>query len=347
MRNYLVRTSISAIAIVGALSLGASGAEAKKKILRADTGSPGAVSHAVIVVLGKVWQKELGITIQINDSQTLTRSAMKLGRGQLEIMPFPTSIYEFMSKGSRMYKKKLHNEAIAASKNVRSIWGWQAVLFHPVTFDIAGIKTFSDIKGKRVFTGPPSGAAAVTSESMIRALTGYEANKDYKAIRLPWGGGLQAMMDGKLDVFMRPDGLGSAMIEQLGLTRKFRLLNAADSSNKAAWGKWTKGLGRSPGIIPAGTYKGQVNNNINIAVGAVTFQIGVNKQAISEDMAYRMTKLTWDKLGEIHQTAASLRSIKKSSPFTGVNMPLHMGAVRYYRENGIKIPAKLLPPEAK
>ena len=139
MSNYLVRTSISAIAIVGALSLGASGAEAQKKILRADTGSPGAVSHAVIVVLGKVWQKELGITIQINDSQTLTRSAMKLGRGQLEIMPFPTSIYEFMSKGSRMYKKKLHNEAIAASKNVRSIWGWQAVVFHPVTFDIAGI----------------------------------------------------------------------------------------------------------------------------------------------------------------------------------------------------------------
>ena len=62
MRNHLVRTSISAIAIAGALSLGASGAEAQKKILRADTGSPGAVSHAVIVVLGKVWQKELGIT---------------------------------------------------------------------------------------------------------------------------------------------------------------------------------------------------------------------------------------------------------------------------------------------
>ncbi len=347
MRNQLVSTSIFAIALAGALSLGAPGAYAQKKILRADTGSPGAVSHAVIVVLGKVWQKELGITIQINDSQTLTRSAMKLGRGQLEIMPFPTAIYQFLSKGSRMYKKKLHKQAIAASKNVRSIWGWKAVVFHPVTFDIANIKTFADLKGKRVFTGPPSGAAAVTSESLIRALTGYEANKDYKAIRLPWGGGLQAMMDGKLDVFMRPDGLGSAMIEQLGLTRKFRLLNAADSSNKGAWGKWTKVLGRSPSIIPAGTYKGQVNNNINIAVGAVTFQIGVNKQAISEDMAYRMTKLTWDKLGEIHQTAAMLRSIKKSSPFIGVNMPLHMGAVRYYREIGIKIPAKLLPPEAK
>jgi hypothetical protein len=347
MRNQLVSTSIFAIALAGALSLGAPGADAQKKILRADTGSPGAASHAVIVVLGKVWQKELGITIQVNDSQTLTRSAMKLGRGQLEIMPFPTSIYGFLSKGSRMYKKKLHKEAIAASKNVRSIWGWQAVLFHPVTFDIDGIKTFADLKGKRVFTGPPSGAAAVTSETMIRALTGYEANKDYKAIRLPWGGGLQAMMDGKLDVFMRPDGLGSAMIEQLGLTRKFRLLNAADSSNKEQWGKWLKGLGREPGVIPAGTYKGQVNNNLNIATGAITFQIGINKTSISEEMAYNMTKLTWAKLDEIHNTASLLRTINKSKPFVGVNMPLHVGAVRYYREMGIKIPAVLIPPEAK
>ena len=347
MRKSLFPGSVTAMAIAGALTLGSADVLAQKKILRADTGSPGAVSHAVIVVLGKVWQKELGITIQINDSQTLTRSAMKLGRGQLEIMPFPTSIYGFMSKGSRMYKKKLHKQAIAASKNVRSIWGWQAVLFHPVTFDVDNIKSFMDIKGKRVFTGPPSGAAAVTSESMIRSLTGYEANKDYKAIRLPWGGGLQAMMDGKLDVFMRPDGLGSAMIEQLGLTRKFRLLNAADFSNKAAWGKWLKGLGRAPGVIPPGTYKGQVNNNISIATGAVTFQIGINKTSISEDMAYQMTKLTWEKIDEIHKTAASLRTINKASPFTGVNMPLHVGAVRYYREKGIKIPVALIPPEAK
>ena len=178
MRNHLVRTSISAIAIVGALSLGASGAEAQKKILRADTGSPGAVSHAVIVVLGKVWQKELGITIQINDSQTLTRSAMKLGRGQLEIMPFPTSIYEFMSKGSRMYKKKLHNEAIAASKNVRSIWGWQAVVFHPVTFDIAGITELNDGKTPKSVhvTATKDSGETVEFDAKVRIDTPGEAD---------------------------------------------------------------------------------------------------------------------------------------------------------------------------
>ncbi len=342
-----LKYGIAALALAGVAAMSSGVAHAQTKILRADTGSPGAVSHAVIVVLGKVWQKDLGVTIQINDSQTLTRSALKMGRGQLEVMPFPTTIYKFLSQGSRMYKKKLSEQAKAASKNVRSIWGWKAVVFHPVTFEVDTIKTFADIKGKRVFTGPPSGAAAVTSESMIKALTGYEPNKDYTAIRLPWGGGLQAMMDGKLDLFMRPDGPGSAMIEQLGLTRKFRLLDAADSSNMNAWKKWTSALGRAPGVIPSGTYKGQVNSDKNIAVGAVTFQIAVNKDSISEEMAYNMTKLTWDNIDTIHKTAQTLKPIDPKHPFVGVNMPLHVGAVKYYREKGIAIPNAILPPEAK
>ena len=52
-------------------------------------------------------------------------------------------------------------------------------------------------------------------------------------------------------------------------------------------------------------------------------------------------------VAEIKKTAVTLNTINEKSPFTGVNMPLHMGAVRYYREKGIKIPARLIPPEAK
>ena len=91
------------IVAVGAL-LGSSPADAQKKILKADTGNPGGTSHVVTVVLAKIWARELGMSIQINDGQTLTRSGLKLGRGQLDILPMPPAIYEFMTKGSRMYK---------------------------------------------------------------------------------------------------------------------------------------------------------------------------------------------------------------------------------------------------
>ena len=70
---------------------GTTDAFSKDRILRADTGSPGASSHTATVVVGKVLGSKLGFTLQVNDSQTLTRSALKLGRGQLDWMPFPTA----------------------------------------------------------------------------------------------------------------------------------------------------------------------------------------------------------------------------------------------------------------
>ena len=317
----------------------------KDRILRAHTGSPGANSHTSTVVVGKVLGSKLGFTLQVNDSQTLTRSALMLGRGQLDWFPMPTAIPFLMAKGLGPYKKEpMKSKAAALLKNIRAIWGWNANLFHFVTFDVDKIKTFKDIKGKVVYTGPPSGAAAVTSESIIHTLTGYKPNVDYTARRLPWGGGLQAMLDGKLDVYTRPSAVGGAILEQLGMKKKYRLLDAEDP---ATLKKWSKHPARVIGTIPAGSYKAQVNNDKDLVAAGTTFFISMNKDNVSADLAYGMTKVTWKHLDEIYKSAKTLSAIDPNKPFTGVNVPLHVGAIKYYREVGIKIPKRLIPPEAK
>jgi hypothetical protein len=340
-----MRSNVCVLALISMLALGTTSAFSKDRILRADTGSPGGSAHTATVVLGKVLGSKLGFTLQVNDKQTLTRSALKLGRGQLDWFPFPTTVYFLMTKGKGPYKKEpMKTKALELSKNLRSIWGWSANIFHFVTFKTDEIKTFQDLKGKSIYTGPPSGAAAVISESIIKAVTGYKPNVDYKAVRLPWGGGLQAMLDGKLDVFARPCALGCAILDQLGMKSKYRLL---DVGQESALKKWSKHPARVIDKIPAGVYKAQVNNDKNLVGAGTTFLIALNKTNISNDLAYKMTKATWDNLDEIHKSAKTLATIKKETPFTGVNMPLHMGAVKYYREVGIKIPKRLLPPEAK
>ena len=324
---------------------GATDVFSKDRILRADTGSPGGSAHTATVVVGKVLGSKLGFTLQVNDKQTLTRSALKLGRGQLDWMPFPTAIPFLMAKGKGPYRKEpMKSKAAAQLKNIRAIWGWNANLFHFVTFDVDKIKTFKDMKGKIVYTGPPSGAAAVTSEAIIKALTGYKPNVDYTARRLPWGGGLQAMLDGKLDVFARPSALGGAILEQVGMKKKYRLLDAEDAGLLK---KWSKHPARVVGTIPAGTYRAQVNNDKDLVAAGTTFMIAMNKNNISADLAYKMTKTTWEHLDEIYKSAKTLSAIDKNKPFVGVNVPLHIGAVKYYREVGIKIPKRLLPSEAK
>lgn len=337
-----LKTSVAIAALLGTVMFGVPDAAAQGKIFKAETANPGSTGHALMVVATKILKRELGTDIQINDSQTLTKSTLKLGRAQVDFVIVPTAVYRFMATGSAMYKKSLHDEAIKSAKDVRALFGFVGALFHPVTYEINTIKTWKDIKGKRVFTGPPSGGAVVTVEAMIQALTGYKPNVDYKAIHLNWGSGLQAMMDGKLDLFVRPVNPGAAMIEQLGVSKKFRLLDVGDAVDSEAFKKWLKRPGTVAGTVPAGTYKGQVNNDKDITGGAVTFFLGVNK-GLPDDLAYKITKTLWANIDEIYKTSAILKTISLKHPFTGVNAKLHPGAVHFYKEKSIAVPDSLMP----
>ena len=88
-------------------------AAAQSNIIRADTDAQGGPGHTLIVVASKIWRRELdGLSVQVNDSQTLTRSALKLGTGKLEVMPLPTTVAGYLQKGERMYAKDLKEQAM-------------------------------------------------------------------------------------------------------------------------------------------------------------------------------------------------------------------------------------------
>jgi len=343
MRFNRFRFTIAGLALAGLIT--ATAPAHSEKILKAAAGNPGAASHAIMTIFAKIANRETGTSIQINDGQTLTKTTLALGLGKLDLTPSVPAIIQYLGQGTRMYRK-VKSRAQKASGDVRGIMGWMANWFHPVVFEDRPIKKWADIKGKRVFTGPPSGAAAVTAEMIIRIATGYKPNVDYKAIRLNWGAGLQAMMDGQLDLYMRPAPMGAAMIQQLGLSRKFRLLTVSkDIVASAGWKKLEKIPGRLTGVIPAGTYKGQIGDN-DVTVGAATMILVANK-GLSNDLVYRMTKAFWDNLNEVHTTVHTLKSINKKQPLLTLNTPLHAGALKYYKEVGIKVPAALVPPEAR
>ncbi len=325
--------------LAGAFAMGATTASAQS-ILKADVPGPGSTNHTIFIVLAKIWKKHAGISVQVNEGQTLTRSAIKLGQGRIDIMPFPPIAMPWLKKGTRMYKKNA-KVAIAAAKNLRLINTYVGGVFHQVVWADSNIKTHADLKGKRVFTGPPAGGAAITAESMIRAVSGFNPNKEYTAVRLPWGSGMQAMQDGKLDVFIRPAGLGSATIDQLGVKRPFRLLTVGDKINTPGWKKFLGKTGRVTAKIPAGTYKNQANNSTDNYTNGFMSQIVVRAD-LSADLVYKLTKAMFDNLREMHASAVTLKPVGLDDPFKSGNAPLHPGALRFYKEIGKKIPQRLL-----
>ena len=165
------------------LSIGASGADAET--LKVETGTSAGLTTLIPQLLAKSLSVQ-GVEFRINADQTLTRSALSLGIGRLDAAIVPPPAYNAMSRGVGPYKDSA-DQAKAAAADLRALFPFAGGVFHPIVWADSGIETWDDMKGKRIFIGPPAGAANQQITTLIRlASGGFEPDKDYTPVRLGW-----------------------------------------------------------------------------------------------------------------------------------------------------------------
>jgi len=314
-------------------------AVATGKIYKGETAGVGDPVHTMFVTFANQAGKA-GVEIQVNAGQTLTKSMLKGGRQEIDFFSTVPSLVNLMKGQKRMYESV--GDAPEAAGQLRSILGFKAGAYHPVTLSGSGIETWEDLKGKTVFTGPPAGSASATSEALIKIITGYEAGTDYTAVRLSWGEGYAALADNKIDMMVRPAEIGSSKIEQFGLSGEFRILSIPEEvvgsdAMQSLFGRPGRGMLQFAGDV----YKGQLTGGEITALGFTQF-VGTHA-GVDEDVVYNATKAFWENLDEVHATAFFLKEVAPETAFTSVNVPLHPGAAKYYDEAGIAIPDALRP----
>lgn len=314
-----------------------------KEIYLADTGLPGGSAHSMLVTFAKMAGRE-GVNIQINAGKTLTVSMLEAAKNKIDFYSGVPFFLQAMRKKIAMYKSV--EDAPELAKNIRYIFTYEAGLTHMLVYADSGIETMKDFKGKKIFLGPPSGAATWEAKTAIKAATGYEEGRDYQGVILNWGEGIQAMKDKKIDVLFRPIQLGSALIEQFGLTDSFRLINLPKSAIET---EVMQDILAEPDYllttVPPNTYRGQKNTESVTQLGYY-LSVGTNA-AVPEDDVYKAVKGFWENLEEVQATAKYMEALNQDNAFDAVNGPLHIGAYRYYKEAGFKIPDAIVPPEAQ
>ena len=325
-----------AFAAAVSLAVGFAGS-ANAQVFKGETAGVGDPVHTMFVAFANQAGKA-DVTIQVNAGQTLTKSMLKGAKGDIDFFSSVPSLVNLMAGQKRMYENI--EDAPELSKNLRAIIGFKAGAYHPVTLAGSGIEDWTDLKGKTIFTGPPAGSASATSEALIKIITGYEAGTDYTAVRLSWGEGYAALADGKIDMMVRPAEVGSANIEQFGLSGEFRVLSipadkVGNEAMQALFGRPGRGMMSFNGDV----YKGQLTTGEITALGFTQF-IGTHA-GVADDTVYAATKAFWENIEEVQATAFFLREVTKESAFTSVNVPLHPGALRYYDEAGFDVPDAL------
>jgi TRAP transporter TAXI family solute receptor len=91
-------------------------------------------------------------------------------------------------------------------------------------------------------------------------------------------------------------------------------------------------------VVPADTYPGQPN-----AINTVAQPNFLAVRAdVDEDAVYLVTKTIYENLPFLKNIHAATKAMALEKAISGLPAPLHPGAARYYKEQGIELPAHLI-----
>ncbi len=212
-------------------------------------------------------------------------------------------------------------------RSLRAIAG-----LYPETVQIAvrrdsDIHTLAGLRGKRVSVGP-RGSGTLVDARILLEYFGLGID-DYASFYLQPGQAADQVLDGRLDAFFIIAGFPSEAILQLARTTPLRLLPIRYEDVEA--------MNRNhpffiPDLIPADAYPG-IRSTPAVSVGAQWLV----SEDVDEETVYRITRALFHPATQrlLRLGHADGARINLDSALHGLSVPLHDGAQRFYREQGL------------
>lgn len=220
---------------------------------------------------------------------------------------------------------------------------WENVEQLVVLSRFAETGTIGDLRGftgRRVSLGSRWSGTEVSAQTILNTL-GFTPGKDFEPVHLGYGPSADAMLNRRISGMFLAGGIPTGAVTQTyaGLgSDSVRILSFTEDhirrlrDDYPVWDRFT---------IPAGTYPGQDKPIETIAQPNIL----ATSAKVDEEVVYRVLRTIWENLDTLHRHHAATRSMTLENAIDGLPVPLHPGAVRFYRENAIDIPEKLLPPK--
>ncbi|MCK0150117.1 TAXI family TRAP transporter solute-binding subunit [Marivita sp. S6314] len=308
-----------------------------KELLRMSTLGPGTSPNLVMTTFANIVNGALpAYEIQLNATGAATRHVLEVAMGRSDFCMSSPAIHALMRNKAAMYAKI--DEAPELVKKLRTVLNFPMGVYHIAVYGDSGITSMDQIAGKRVFLGPPGGAAFATMNRLFKAVAGLEEGKDYEAVKLGWDAAAAAFQDGNIDVYCNPTNAPSPALTQIAVTNEIRFLGIpADKLETEAVQKLVGRPGFSAAVLPAGVYGDNQLNDSDATTLGVTVGIVANENA-DEEMIYQMTKAFYAGVEEAGESAPWLRAVTPAAAVKDINLALHPGSLRALTELGVEIP---------
>ncbi|MEP2781204.1 MAG: TAXI family TRAP transporter solute-binding subunit [Pseudoruegeria sp.] len=328
--------------------------------LTAETTSPGSTPHYIDSTLAAVLDSAGVATMQITEGATLTNSVQAVAEGQLDMAPAPLILPFLLSRGIGPYSGIGPEKGAEMAGNIRVLFfnAGAAQLFGH--YNSSPIEDIRDLAGKRIWNGPPRGAALTSGRAMIQLLSGEKEGEGYEGVQNPWPDTVSAITGGAVDAWTIPEGLPSGREIAIAAAGGITLYDVPSDLLASELGQQIVAApGHAPYSVPVEDFRAAyAGNDITVVTDDDTFDTfalafgQIVTATMDEDLAYNITKayleaeerfltgsprgpfigLSFDDLDGVTQGACGAVQVK-----------MHEGAIRAYEEAGHTVADCLRP----
>ncbi|AVW92675.1 TAXI family TRAP transporter solute-binding subunit [Celeribacter baekdonensis] len=203
---------------------------------------------------------------------------------------------------------------------------------HPEPFTVvaradAGVKTFEDLKGKRMNIGNPGSGQRATMEVVMDKL-GWTSDDFALATELKPSEQSAALCDNQIDAMVYTVGHPSGSIQEATTACDSVLVEVAGPAIDEL-------VADNPyyrvATIPGGMYRGNDEDVKTFGVGATI----VTSADVSEDAVYAVVSAVFENFDDFKGLHPAFANLKPEEMIKdGLSAPLHPGAIKYYKEKG-------------
>ena len=216
-------------------------------------------------------------------------------------------------------------------ENVRALFPMYDTPLQCVALKKSGITSFKQLDGKTVGTGPKAGTAGTYFPLIFEALDLKVQARNGQSSDMA-----NLLNDGVIDAFCFGAGVPIPAFSDL------------DAGQQVAFFTWTdaelatirKSLPEfSATRIAKGTYKQQTDDQKTVGL----FNFSIANKDMSDDLAYTITKTILENNAAMVRAHPAAKETVAANAIRNTFLPFHPGAVRYYKEKGIKLDPGALP----
>ncbi|MBQ4378151.1 MAG: TAXI family TRAP transporter solute-binding subunit [Treponema sp.] len=306
-----------------ALGLGAllalSGCNEKKNYILATGGTSGTY-YPFGGAIANIWNTKIeNMNVTAQSTGASAENLRPLSKGEADYATVQNDVMDYAYRGSDMFAgQKLANLA--------SIGTMYPEVVQIAASKSSGIKSIGDLHGKRVSVGAAGSGVEFNAKQILE---GYGITfDDIQKNNLSFKESAEGLQNGTLDACFITAGVPNSALQELAFTAGLVLVPVNGLEADAICSKYSF---YTKSVIPGGTYKGTDEDTEALAIKA-TLAVRAD---LDENTVYQMTKTLFENLDELGTAHAKGKEVSAEAAVTGISVPFHPGALKYFKETGI------------